>query len=184
MYTQFSPPAASCAFSINMSTIYVPSIYLLKSWQMAVKNLVRLILKPHQATIDFTLLKLLFWTRMIIRVILGSMIINLLKKCDCSILALYSWNPLTWNSLYLFFPLGAENGIPQKVPHPTAVGALNFLRQLMQDALQKSTSRKTWEQPNGTVVQGPLSWKQLHHLATKGLFCLVAIFTVLIKAEA
>lgn len=63
---------------------------------------------------------------------------------------------------------GAENGIPQKVPHPTAVGALNFLRQLMQDALQKSTSRKTWEQPNGTVVQGPLSWKQLHHLATKG----------------
>ena len=63
-------------------------------------------------------------------------------------------------------------------------GSLNFLRQLMQDALQKSTSRKTWEQPNGTVVQGPLSWKQLHHLATKGLFCLVAIFTVLIKAEA
>lgn len=87
-------------------------------------------------------------------------------------------------SLIIFFPLGAENGIPQKVPHPTAVGALNFLRQLMQDALQKSTSRKTWEQPNGTVVQGPLSWKQLHHLATKGLFCLVAIFTVLIKAEA
>ena len=68
------------------------------------------------------------------------------------------------------FPLGAENGILQSVPHPTAVGALNFLRQLMQDALQKSTSRKTWEQPNGTVVQGPLSWKQLHRLATKGLF--------------
>ncbi|XP_044173755.1 mediator of RNA polymerase II transcription subunit 13-like isoform X2 [Acropora millepora] len=62
----------------------------------------------------------------------------------------------------------AESGYLQSVPQSVAVSALNCLRQLMQDALQKSTSRKTWEQPNGTVVQGPLSWKQLHHLATKG----------------
>ena len=64
----------------------------------------------------------------------------------------------------------AESGYLQSVPQSVAVSALNCLRQLMQDALQKSTSRKTWEQPNGTVVQGPLSWKQLHHLATKGIF--------------
>lgn len=68
----------------------------------------------------------------------------------------------------LFFKGAAESSYLPSVPQPVAVRALNCLRQLMQDALQKSTSRKTWEQPNGTVVQGPLSWKQLHHLATKG----------------
>lgn len=67
-----------------------------------------------------------------------------------------------------FFEGAVDSGYLQSVPQSAAVGALNCLRQLMQDALQKSTSRKTWEQPNGTVVQGPLSWKQLHHLATKG----------------
>ena len=66
------------------------------------------------------------------------------------------------------FEGAVDSGYLQSVPQSAAVGALNCLRQLMQDALQKSTSRKTWEQPNGTVVQGPLSWKQLHHLATKG----------------
>ena len=69
-----------------------------------------------------------------------------------------------------FFEGSAESGYLKNIPPPAAVSALNCLRQLMQDALQKSTSRKTWEQPHGTVVQGPLSWKQLHHLATKGQF--------------
>ncbi|EDO27841.1 predicted protein, partial [Nematostella vectensis] len=50
-----------------------------------------------------------------------------------------------------------------------SVGVLHGLRPLIQEALQKSTSRKTWEQPNGTVVQGPLSWKQLHNVAVKGV---------------
>ena len=63
--------------------------------------------------------------------------------------------------------LGINKEPEEELASTLAVTHLYTLKQILQEALQKSTSRKTWEQPNGTVVQGPLSWKQLHHLASR-----------------
>lgn len=47
------------------------------------------------------------------------------------------------------------------------------LQPLLQDAIQKKCTTRLWEAPY--TVTGPLTWRQFHRLAGRGILCVICI---------